>query len=577
MLNSTIYDNLKRFEPQEGVVYKSPYQDILKNEQIAEDAYKYVTQLENKYTHLNNYYLAAIREYMLTDNFFLFYFVMSNTKKIKHEFAVQMCANTDKDFQQYKERKVSKFLEMRARGHLKTKNNEGLAIQCILTFPEDSLLFVAFRRSSSLKSMGAVKKVLEMDEVKHAFSDILYENPSKETTWSLNSGLYIKRKVISKDPTIDCCGFYEGSNTGGHYRFLFVDDIMTKDMKDSDKMIQLGKEHFDNLGNLSDFGNQEADTMIRVSGTPYAWHDVVMYVDEKVYKEGENAGQKIYKTRKIREANDDDVPIFVSKAEHEFNKLSDNYRSQQQLDPSPEKIEALSWNDIVITDHIPDDILQFIVVDPAGDIKEFDKADRDNWALLCVGAQLSRDINGLFNIYIIDMVVRNMTETEAPQQIANMYIRNRSVQSIAIEQSYQGYLANLVTNIIRSSTGVNFIEEDGTLIRLKPQSRGDKKNNINKQLSFRMRNKKIHLNEAIPNIYKMALKREIDTFATGDRDDALDALSYINIILEKMFFDYRVTQNVKRKQSKRIDYMDRIKQRRMSNVVPFSKDQYMFL
>jgi hypothetical protein len=562
MIRATIYNNLVDFKPQDGVEYKSPYQDILKNPQVNEDAIKYVSQInENIYTHQNNYYLAAIREYILTDNFFMFYFVMSNTKNINHTFAVQMSANTDNDFELYKKREVSKFLEMRARGHLKTKNNEGLAVKCILTFPEESLLFVAFRRSSSQKSMNAVKTVLEMDEVVHAFSDILYEKPGKDNTWSLNAGLYVKRKVISKDPTVDCCGFYEGSNTGGHYRFLFVDDIMTKDMKDSPKMIQLGKEHFDNLGNLSDFGNKDADTMIRVSGTPYAWDDVVMYVDEKVYESGE----KIYKTRKIREANDDDEPIFVSQAEHEFNKLSDNYRSQQQLDPSPLKIEGLSWSDIVQTDYIPDDLLQFIVVDPAGDIKKFDNAERDNWAVLCVGAQLSRDVNGLFNIYIIDMVVRNMTEAEAPQQIANMFISNRAVQAIAIEQSYQGYLANLVTNIIKQSTGVNFIEEDGSLIRLSPQSRGDKKNNINKQLSYRMKNNKLHLFDHIPNQYKMALKKEVDTFPTGLRDDALDALSYINIILEKMFFDYRLGQQVKRKQSKKITYMDDIKKRMIMN------------
>jgi hypothetical protein len=572
MIKPTIYNNLIEFEPQEGIVYKSPYQDIMKDPQVAEDALKYVSQTEdNIYTHENNYYLATIREYILTDNFFMFYFVMSNTKRINHEFAVQMSANTDYDFELYKDRKVSKFLEMRARGHLKTKNNEGLAVKCILTFPEESLLFVAFRRSSSQKSMNAVKTVLEMDELKHAFSDILYEKPGKENTWSLNAGLYVKRKVISKDPTVDCCGFYEGSNTGGHYRFLFVDDIMTKDMKDSEKMIQLGKEHFDNLGNLSDFGNQDADTMIRVSGTPYAWDDVVMYVDEKVYENGE----KIYKTRKIREANDDDEPIFVSQAEHEFNKLSDNYRSQQQLDPSPLKIEGLSWEDIVHTDYIPDDLLQFIVVDPAGDIKKFDNAERDNWAVLCVGAQLERDVNGLFNIYIIDMQIRNMTEAEAPQQIANMFMRNRAVQTIAIEQSYQGYLANLVTNIIKQSTGVNFVEEDNSLIRLSASSRGDKKNNINKQLSYRMKNRKIHLFDGISNMYKMALKKEIDTFPTGLRDDALDALSYINIILEKMFFDYRVGQSVKRKASKKIAYMDDIKKKRAMRTQV--KSQYGYL
>jgi hypothetical protein len=556
MIRSAIYTNLQKFKPQKGVVYKKKYEDILKNPQVLADAKKYLTQAgDNIYTHENNYYLAAIRHHVLTDNFFVFYFVRSNVKPIKHEFAVQMSANTDNDFELYKKGKCYRFLEMRARGHLKTKDNENLAVRCILTYPEESLLFVAFRRLSAERSMEAVKLVLEMDEIKHAFSDILYNNPNKETTWSLNKGLLVKRSVISKDLSVECCGFYEGSNTGGHYRFLFVDDIMTKDMRDSEKMIQLGKEHFDNLGNLSDFGNQDTQAMVRVTGTPYAWDDVVMYVDNKVYEDG----TKMYKTRKIREANDEDVPIFVTQSEHEINKLSDNYRSQQQLDPSPLKIEGLNWDDIVITDYIPGDLMQFIVVDPAGDIKEFDTVDRDNWAIITLGAQMSRDHQGLFNIYIIDMVLRNMTEAEAPQQIANMYFRNRAVQSIAIEQSYSGYLATLVTNLIKQSTGIELTESDNSLIRLKGASRGNKKNNINKQLSYRMRNNKVHLFEGIADQYKLAFKKEVDTFPTGKRDDALDAIAYINHILEKLYFDYRVDQYSRRQANSKIRYMDDIK------------------
>jgi hypothetical protein len=565
MVSSTIYNNLINFKPQEGVKYKHKYEDILKDKEVLAHAQAYIGQSGgNVYDHTNNYYLAAIRKHVLDDNFFLFYFVRSHTKAIKHSFAVQTSANTDYDLSLYERGKQHMFLEMRARGHLKSLDNESLAVRCILKYPEDSTLFIAFRRSSAEGSMQSVMGIMEMDEIKHSFSDILREKP-RDGLWSVRNGLNVKRKIVTRHKTAECCGFYEGMNTGQHYRFIFADDIMTREMSRSDSMIQLGKETFDNMNNMKMFGVEEEPAMLRVAGTPYAYDDVVMMIHDAVDKDG----NKIYKIRKIREADDNDVPCFVTVSEHEANKLKDDYRAQQQLDPSPEKMNSFSYDDIIMVEDVPDDLLQWIAVDPAGDVNEYDRSDKDNHAVVVLGAELERDINGMFNIYIIDMVARNMTEVEAPHVIANMYQKHRGVQSIAIEQGYSGYLATQVQQMIRKRLHVELLEEDGSLIRLKPQSRGNKKNHINKTMYPLVKGYKLHMLKTVPNEYKDVLEREMSTFPTGKRDDILDAIAYFPIVLEKMHYDYRSRRYSRKKHN--VTYMSDMKRKLRENKTEYNE------
>jgi hypothetical protein len=422
--------------------------------------------------------------------------------------------------------------------------------------------------------MEVVKKIMEMDEIKHAFTDVLRENP-KDKTWSLRDGLVVERKFTGRTKTVECCGFYEGINTGQHYRFLFVDDIMTKEMARSEGQIMIGKENFPNIRNMAFFGVEGESSMIRVTGTPYAYDDVVMMVHDMVHTEGDNRGEKVFKIRKIREANDEDEPCFVTQSQHEYNKASDMYRSQQQLDPSPLQIESLNYDDLVEVDVIPDNLFQWIVVDPAGDITKFDQADKDNHAIVVMGAEMERDINGMFNLYILDIEARNMSEDEAPHAIASMYQKHRGVHCVAIEQTYAGYLATMVVNLIKQRTGISFMESDSSLIRLKPQSRGNKKNNINKTLYPMTRGHKLHIYDKIPSVYKNVLRTEMRTFPTGKRDDILDAMSYYPIILEKNQFDYRLTQ-FQRNKNPKITYMSDIKRKLRANKVPYNaNNQYM--
>jgi hypothetical protein len=282
----------------------------------------------------------------------------------------------------------------------------------------------------------------------------------------------------------------------------------------------------------------------------------------------------VYKIRKIREANDEDIPCFVTKVEHEAHKLSNCYRAQQQLDPSPAKMNSLDYDEIIIVDKLPDNLLQWIVVDPAGDVTQYDRADRDNHAIIVMGAELNRDINGMFNVYIIDMVARQMTEDEAPHVIANMYQRYRAVQAVAIEQGYAGHLATLTKNLIKQRTGMELLEEDGSLIRLKAQKRGNKKNYINKVMYPLVRGHKLHMLSTIPDIYKNVLKREMDTFPTGKKDDLLDCSAYHPIILEKLHFDYRVRQSITR--NNKITYMTDVRRRLEEQKTPYNEN-YNFM
>ena len=538
MITPVIYDNLKEFVPQEGVTYKCRYQDFLKDERVAADALLYFAQKgRNSYDHNNNAYLAKVRDYILNDSFFLLYFGRSYTEPVNHHFMVQVCANSDYDIQLLEANLCFNFLEERARGHLKTADNENIATILILRNPEDPMLYISANKPFALRSVEVVMAILEMDEIKHAFSDILYENIKDSKCWNKDTGLQVKRNRIIKEKTLEYCGLYDSMKTGGHYRFIIMDDIMTPDYADSPKERKKGRDNFDMAGNLTFKGHTLYQSMIRVTGTPYHSEDVINYVRNK--KDAE--GKPLFRARRIRQANDDDVPGFVTDIEHQLSKSSASYDSQQQLDTSAKPEDKLHFSDIVITDFVPKNLLEVIIVDPAGD-KDLKHA-KDNWAVGHFGAELSKDKYGAYNIYIMDLIVRQMKEEEAPGVITNMYRNNRNVQAIAIEQQGPGYLARRVTDMVLAATGVQLSENDDSLILLKPTARGNKKLHIARSLAYPLKNHKIFMLTTVKEIYKAQLKKEINGFPDISQDDAVDILSYLNIVLDKMNFQYKILLN----------------------------------
>ena len=538
MIEPVIYNNLKEFIPQEGVTYKCRYEDFLKDERVAADALLYFEQKKhNSYDHLNNAYLAKVRDYILNDSFFLLYFGRSYTEPVNHHFMVQTCANSDFDIQLYESNLCFNFLEERARGHLKTAENENIATTLILRHPEDSLLFVSANKPFAERSVFVVMQILEMNEIKHAFSDVLYENPKDSGCWNKDKGALVKRKRLAKEVSLEYCGLYDSMKTGGHYRFIIFDDIMTPDYADSPKERKKGRDNFDMAGNLTFKGHTLYQSMLRVTGTPYHSEDVINYVRNKK----DTKDKPLFKARRIRQANDDDVPIFVTDIEHQLSKSSASYPSQQQLDTSAKPEDKLHFSDIVITDFVPKNLLEVIIVDPAGD-KDLKHA-KDNWAIGHFGVELSRDKYGAYNIHILDLILRQMKEEEAPGVITNMYRNNRHVQAIAIEQQGPGYLARRVTEMVLAATGVQLSENDDSLILLKPTARGNKKLHIARSLAYPLKNHKIFMQTAIKEIYKRQLKHEINGFPEVSQDGGPDILAYLNIVLDKMNFQYKILLN----------------------------------
>lgn len=72
----------------------------------------------------------------------------------------------------------------------------------------------------AMKRLGAIQKLLESQEYLAIFPDV---EPDKESGWS-KSKCYVKRAVISPNPTIEACGIL-GSGAGGRAHLIIADDV----------------------------------------------------------------------------------------------------------------------------------------------------------------------------------------------------------------------------------------------------------------------------------------------------------------------------------------------------------------
>lgn len=81
------------------------------------------------------------------------------------------------------------------------------------------------------KFLAQIKTELEDNNFLHKlFPDVLYDNPKRMApTWSLDTGLEVKRKSNPKEKTVEAHGLVDGQPTGAHFLILNYDDVVTKE------------------------------------------------------------------------------------------------------------------------------------------------------------------------------------------------------------------------------------------------------------------------------------------------------------------------------------------------------------
>lgn len=157
------------------------------------------------------------------DRFFLLTHLLHRADAV-HPWLYARCREVEADPDDY--------LDLWARDHYKsTIITFTGSIQEVLNDPEMTIGFFSHNRPIAKKFLAQVKQELELNaDLKRIYPDVLYANPARESpSWSLDSGLQVRRQTNPKEKTFEAWGIVDGQPTGAHFRLGIFDDIVTRE------------------------------------------------------------------------------------------------------------------------------------------------------------------------------------------------------------------------------------------------------------------------------------------------------------------------------------------------------------
>lgn len=501
---ATVEINGVKFTPVEGVKYRNDYVDIALNHVPNRPK-----DLEPDIDWEGSIYRALIER----DTFFTVYFVLKIPNS-NHPFVVQACREVDTGPQ-------SHTLDLWAREHFKSSIiTTAEIIKRICRNPEERIAIFSYSQKAALAHLRGIKQVFETsDLIKACFPDRVWQNPNTDAfKWSEDSGLYMRRRGVSKEATLEAWSLMDGMPTGKHFSGRVYDDVETPDMVTNPEMLEKLKQSFDMSQNLG-----TVDGWHRVVGTPYHHEGLLSYLKNKKRSDG----SQVYVVRE-KPATVDGTPngASVYLPEPRLAELRANrqaFYSQQLLDPTPygtQKLDPEKLQDIDV-DKIPQRLFKFMPIDPAG--VRHDKREGDSWAMGVLGFEPCLDELGAANLYILDLLIEPLSESDALDEVVKMYIRNGVVLKLGVEKVGMMTAEIHISNALRTK-GRHLTVENGGLQILRPAGRA-KEQRIEQNVAWPLNNGKIFISKAIPNAYRERLRLEMQKFPYW-RDDGLDMLAY---------------------------------------------------
>jgi hypothetical protein len=420
--------------------------------------------------------VKTLRDLVRSDLFFLVYFVLG-VPTANFPFVVSVCREVEEGPQ-------DNVLDIWPRWHFKsTILTIAQTVQYHLIYPDRGTCIFSFTKTAADAFLQSIRLTYETVFLKFLFPDILFKNPSKESTsWSLKNGISLKRKTSAtrKNQTVEATGLVSGMRQGSHYERLEYDDIETDDMKDSQEQLDKCLEKFKMSLNLR--GGTPYDTK-RIRGTFYS-----------------HTGPLV---RLLAEQYSDGTPIYT-------------YRHKT-----------------LTKDGTPDGI-----IDPAGSISKR-RTDRDFWAIHIIGVNREMDALGASDLYILDTYIDQANESEIVFILHNMYWRNALIDQVSYERLggiTPGWMVHFVNGL--QKRGVILSEDTQNLVPVRSKNQ-NKKQRITASLKLPLLNGKIHYLDSLNMKYMDHLKKEMSLHPAW-HDDGIDALSYIYQAMEEYGYRWRV-------------------------------------
>jgi intein/homing endonuclease len=401
-------------------------------------------------------------------------------------------------------------------------------VQYHLKNPEECTCIFSYKKPAAEDFVDSIRKTYEKPIIKFAFPDVVYDFPQSEApSWSLQNGITLKRKNTSrKEKTVEASGLVEGMVTGGHFERRIFDDIETFDIRES---LDEQNKAYSAFEMASYLGTGNDSDIEREIGTFYSYNGPNVRIRDQKKPDG----TPVYFTRIIPGTHDgtiDGKPVLMSQEKLEEEKLKEHFNSQILCDPSPKEARKLNPNFLIEVEPemIPRNVLKFMIIDPAGDDKGKGGTD---WAILIIGVDPKPDDLGQSNNYLLNAIIEELKETEAPETIARLYLASGIIQKVGVEKVAQSTTEIHVANAL-AMRGRRISIEDGTLVILSPQGR-EKNRRIVDNLGWPLNNSKLHMSKSVPQKYRDRIRMEMDKFPVWKKD-GIDAWAYIFDILKKL-------------------------------------------
>jgi hypothetical protein len=150
------------------------------------------------------------------------------------------------------------------------------AIQEILCDPEITIGIFSNTKDIARPFLAQIKRELESNETLIAlYPDVLWQSSAERKaspaapSWSLDTGITVKRKGNPKEATVEAHGLIDAMPTGRHFRLMIFDDVVTEKNVTNPEMIAKTADRFELADNLG----QAEGSRRQIAGTRYSYAD----------------------------------------------------------------------------------------------------------------------------------------------------------------------------------------------------------------------------------------------------------------------------------------------------------------
>lgn len=301
------------------------------------------------------------------------------------------------------------------------------SIQEIINDPEITIAIFGNTKDVARPFLRQIKEELEKNEIlKRIYSEIFYGDPKKEApVWSQDDGILVKRKSNPKELTVQAFGLLDGQPTGGHWRLLIFNDIVTFKSVTQTDTDQIGRTtiQWEQAQNL---GTHEGARR---------WHEGTRYHYADTYSVILDRGS--LKPRIYPATHDGTIrgnPVFL--APEVWKKILRDQRltvpAQQLLNPlaGEENTFLVTW--LRPYELRPPNLTVWILVDAAGNKPGQQKSDRT--AIIVIG------MDPASNFYLLDGYCHRMKLSERTEKYLTLNEKWRTMPGVQIVRTgYERY------------------------------------------------------------------------------------------------------------------------------------------